>query len=154
MQPGSGGGGGADLAGIDCLVAFLVLKLLLNIRRQRHLADLVKNSVEIPLIREFDQTVSILYDFQYFGSHESVAKGKAISGLGTFAGAGQYLPNVVPFRGKKQKFHPCPRSLFDAVYSGGKNAGIVQNQTVVWVQIIDDVIKMPVLNLTAFLVQN
>ena len=32
MQPGSGGGGGADLAGIDRLVAFLVLKLLLNIR--------------------------------------------------------------------------------------------------------------------------
>ena len=95
MEAGGRSGGRAGLSGVDGLVALLILQPLLDIRRQRHLANLVKQAEKFALIIKANQAAAILLDFRDLTHEKPIAKLKTVSFLCPFTRLAQRLPGIV-----------------------------------------------------------
>ena len=95
MKAGSWCSSRSGLFGIDGLIALFVFELCRNIVGQGHLANLVQNRVEIPLIGEFRQPLTAFQHFQDFCVEQSIPKGELRAGLGSAPRAAEHLPHIL-----------------------------------------------------------
>ena len=80
---------------VNGLIAGLVLKLVSDIRRKRHLAQPVENLLEDPLVGKLYQPVSFLYNIHHRTRQQPVAKGNHRADLRLFSRLHQRLPDVI-----------------------------------------------------------
>ena len=95
MQAGCRRGGAAKLAGIDRLVALLILQLCLDVRRQRHFAQPLEHLQKDAVIVKLYDLVAVGDRIDDRGGELPVAKRERGAGLGLAARPGQALPLAV-----------------------------------------------------------
>ena len=95
VQARRGGRCGAIDLGVYGLVALLVLKLLLDVGRQGHFAQLLQHLQENPLIVEPHQAVAAGQLLHHLRRQLSVAEGQLGPGTHTLAGTHQALPGLL-----------------------------------------------------------
>ena len=145
MQSRSRRCGGALMARVHGLIPLAILELLVNIRRQRHFAQRVQRRLKRALAFKFHDSAAHVGRFQHAPAQTAVAEYDLRARLQLFAGLDQRLP---PLRRKlfqqKHLARAAGRTL--AVEPRGNDARVVHHQHVAGIQIIDHVVKMPVLN--------
>ena len=82
---------------IHGLVTVLVLQLMGNIRRKRHLSKLVQNLFKDSFVFEMDQTVSFLYDLQNFPFQKTVPEADSCSGFHLLSWFYKCFPDIIFF---------------------------------------------------------
>ncbi len=85
-----------DFPRIDSLIAFLIFKFFLNIGRQRHLTNLVKDSKEISTIVKVNNPIAVILHSNHFCGKQTFAECEMCPGLCTFAGLAEDLPSIIP----------------------------------------------------------
>ena len=153
VQAGGGGGGGAVDLGVDGLIPLIVLKLLLDVGRQRHLAQLLQYLQEDPLVVEAHQTVPAGCLRLHRGGEASLAEGHLGPRLQLPARADQALPESVPLVGQQQHLTGASPGEPVADQPGWQDPGVVQHQAVPRPQQLGQLIKVPVGDLPGALVQ-
>ena len=129
MEPGSGGGGGARHPGVDRLIPLLVLKLRLDIGRQRHPAQLLQNLQENPLVVEPDRPFSVVQLLLHSGGELSISKYHLGPRLQLPPRPDQTLPQIAALIDKEKHFTGSSgRPMSDK--PGGEHPGVVQHQAV------------------------
>ena len=103
-------GGAAELAGINRLIALLILQLRLDIRRQRHFAQPLKHLQEDAVIVKLHDLVAVGDCVDDRGGQLPVAKRERSAGLGLAARAGQALPLAVAEVAQQQHFDCTART--------------------------------------------
>ena len=154
VQTGGRRGGGAVDAGIDGLIPFLILQLLLDIGGQGHLSKLAQDLQEDALIAEADLFLAVVQGFHDLGGELSVAEAELRADRGLPARARQAFPDVAAGILEQKDLHSPAAGNAVAHQTGRKDAGIVQNQRVAGLEIVDHVVKMPVLDLSALPAEN
>ena len=156
MQPRRRRSRTALLLGVDRLIAAAVLEFFGNIGRQRHTADFVKQRVNFGAARrKGHDAVALLDDVGDFAREQSAAEDKFPAELRLFARTHQRLPRAVAAAAQKEKFdravgffRVCP------VKPRGNDLGIVNHQNVLGTEVVDDVVKMLMLDFPAFAVND
>ena len=153
MKPGGRGCSRAYLPGINGLVALLVSQFCLNVRRQRHFTQPFQHLKENPLIVEFHHTVAGILHLNDSTSQLAVTENDLITNLHFPAGLAQALPFLVSQIPQQKHFHSAAGRTV-AQETGRKHPGIVHYQAVTGLQIIKDIIKMLMGDLSGLPVQN
>ena len=97
MKTGRRGCSTAKLLGIDGLVLALILQLLCDVGRQRHLAKFIQFFIKgLGVIIECNKLVAILQRFVHHSGQAAVAKAYLCAGLHPLAGLCQALPLISP----------------------------------------------------------
>ena len=161
---------------INRLIAVLILQVMGDIRRQRHLAKAVKHFLENTLIMELHQPVSVLHDLENRCGQTSVAERHLRAGLQLFAGPHQRLPDIaraalekenfdrgtlfcgcvrcLRISGRLRRITPAARQGFPGFFAQNfrsqeprrNDLRIVQNQRLARLKIFDDVTENPMLD--------
>ena len=130
--------------GVHRLVALLVLELLLNIRRQRHFTQALQNLQKNSLIMKLHHPVSVLLHLGHRGGEGSISEAHRLALLHFPARLHQALPGSASQIPQQQDLHsPACGPL--AQKAGRQHPGVIHHQAVPRIQIVDDIIKMPVL---------
>ena len=153
VQTGSGRSGRTAFLGIDGLISLLVGKLRPDIGRKRHLAQPFQNLQEDSLIAEFHDPVSVLFHLGDHSSQLTFAENDLLAHLHFSAWLAEAFPLLIPQIPQKQDLH-CTARRTVAQKSGWQHPGIVHNQAVTRLEIIQNVKKMPVGSLARIAVQN
>ena len=144
MQPGGGGSGAADFPGIDGLIPLAVLQLLLDIGRQRHFAQPLQHLQEDALIIKADDAVAALRHALHGSLQFPVAEKDLRAGLGLSSGAAETFPAALPQIPQQHQLHAAAGGP-GADQPGRQHPGIVKDHAVPFPQIVQQLIKMPVL---------
>ena len=112
VQPGGGGGGGAHLPGVHRLVPLPVLELFLNIGGQGHLADLVQQIEENPLVLELDEPVAVGEHVHHLTAQQPVPKGEPAALPGFFPGPARASHRSFPLFSSSRNSTWAPVSSF------------------------------------------
>ena len=153
VQTRCGCSGGADLPGINGLVPLLVSKLCLDIGRQRHLAKALQHFQENTFVVELHHPVSVIQDLRHSCRQLSVSENDLITGLHLPARLAKAFPLLISQVTEQQHFHRAAGGPM-AQQSGRQNPGVIHHQAVARLQIIQNIIKMPVAHLAALPVQH
>ena len=143
VQTRGGSGGGAGLAAVDSVVAVLVLELLGDVGRERHLTYAVEDIEEIPLEREADKAVSLVHDVEYL-SGKPLREIDDRAGLEALSGVHQGLPFGEAQTLEQQELNVGAGAALDAVYTRRENLAVVHYKQVAGVQVVSDVVEVPV----------
>ena len=154
VQSGRRRGGGAGDAGIDRLIALAVGKLLADIGRKRHLAEALEQLEEDPLIVELHQAVAALLLGRDRRGERAVAEREFSTGMQLSARLGKAFPDAAAFVLQKQQLHGSARRHAVAEQARGQHARIVHHKAVARLQVVHDIIKMPVLQLAGLPVEH
>ena len=147
VQTGGRRRGGAQLVAVDGLVPLLVLEFFVDVRRQRHLADLLENGVEVAVIGKPHDSAAVVRDVGHGACEPSIAKGKDGARFRPLARLAEALPEVQFSLLQQQELDDRSRLLLDPVDAGRQDAGVVQDEAVAGTQIVEDVRKMTVFDL-------
>ena len=103
---------------------------------------------------EADQAVAVVLHFYDLAGHGAALKRERGADLCTLARTCKCFPYVVTAIFQKQKFNVRAGLVFNAVNTRRQNTGIVEYKTIARIQILRDVVKMSVLDLTGCFVQH
>ena len=95
MQPRGRCSGGTLIFCIYRLVAVLILELMGNVGRQRHLPQPVQHFLKNPLIFKADQAIAFFHRLQYLRFQETVTEHQSCTGSAFFSGLYQCLPDII-----------------------------------------------------------
>ena len=140
--------------GVHRLIAFLILQLLLDVRRQGHLAQSFQYLQEYPFIRELYQPVAVGQLVHHLRRQLSVAEGHPRALPKLLPRTDKALPHIVAPVDKQQNFAGPAAGHPMAQQPCRQHPGVIQNQAVARTQILRQVIEMPVLYCPCFLVQH
>ena len=101
-----------------------------------------------------DEPVAIGEDVHHLAVEQAVPKGEAAALLGPLARACQGLPHVAALVLQQEELHVGAGPLLYAVDAGGQHPGIVEHQAVRGGEVVDNIVKVPVLNGPGSLVQH
>ena len=146
VQAGRRRGGAAVYLGIDRLIAGLVLQLLVDVRRQRHLAQAVEHILKHALILKAHGAPAVLSHRQHLGPQLALAEHEARAGLGLFAGLEDDLPVGEVQPAQQQELNRPAGTLLHAVQACRDDAGLVDDEHVAGIQIVDHIVKDSVLD--------
>ena len=154
MEPCRGSCCRAFMLRVDGLVAVLVLQLMGNIGRQRHLSQLIQDLLKDSLIGKLDQAVSFLHHVDDLPFQQPAAKGNPGAHSGFLSWFYQCFPDVVfpPFQ--EEYLDLCLGSLLDAEQPCRDHLCIIDDQAVSGIQVIDHLFKNMVLHLSRLPVQH
>ena len=147
MQTRGGSGGGAGLAAVDSVVAVLVLELLGDVGRERHLTYAVEDIKEISLEREADKAVSLVHNVEYL-SGKPLREIDDRAGFQALSGVHQGLPFGEAQTLEQQELNVGAGAALDTVYTRRENLAVVHHKQVAGVQVVSDVVEVPVAYLT------
>ena len=155
VQPGGGSSCAAQLLGIDGLVLALILQLLCDVGRQRHLAKFIQLFIKrFGIIIECNVLVAVLHGLVHHGGQTAVAKAHLCAGLHPLAGLCQTLPLVALHLPQQQQLAHGTGRLLDAHDAGGQHLGIVHHQKISRLQKFRQVAEHLVLDAVVFLAQH
>ena len=118
------------------------------------MTNLVQHRINIPLAVELHQPVAVLLYLNDRAVEFALAEVKAGAHLGALARLAQTLPHIIFFLRQQQKFHHRTGLFLNAVDTGGNDPGIVEDQAVTGAQIFRQILKDPMLQFAAVLVQD
>ena len=145
VETGGRRGGGAVLFRIDGLVPVAVFQLFMDIRRKGHLAQTVEDLLKDAVVDKADgASADFLHIAEDLAGQEPVPENTAGSGLQPAAGADQGFPLGGAEAPEEQDFHRDAGILLDAEQARGNHAGLINDQRVSRIQVIDNVKEMPV----------
>ena len=144
---------GTHLPGVDRLIPLLIFQFRLNVGRQWHLAQPLQNFQENPLIVEFHHPVPVFPDLPDSGCQFAVAKNDLVSRLHFPSGLAQALPALVPQVPQQKHLHHTASGAMTH-QPGGQHPGIIHHQAVPRLQVLHNIIKMPVGHFSGPAVQN
>ena len=153
VQARRGCGGAALLLRVHRLVALPIRKLLVNVGRQRHLAQLVQRGLHRALAGEVHDAPAVLLHLRDGRHQPSAAEEHLRTRAQLLARAHDGLPPL----GRKlleQQDLTCPAAGTLADQPRGNHPRFIDHQRVARVQIVDDVVKMPVLDAVVTPVQH
>ena len=145
VQAGGRGGGGALLAVVDGLVALLVLEFLVDVGRQRRLAEAVEDLLEDTVIVELDDAaakVGVLGD----GARELRAEADDVARLGFLAGLDERLPVIGVEAAQEEDFDFAARLVAVADEAGRHDARVVEDQGVAGLEVFLEVVEVAMLD--------
>ena len=154
MQPRRGRCRRAVDLGVHRLIAFLILQLLLDVRRQGHLAQPLQHLQKDALIFEPHQPVAVRQLLHDLCRQLSVAEGHPCALPQLLSRTDKALPHVVAPIDEQQNFAGAAAGLPMPQQTRRQHPGIVQDQAVAGVQILRQVVEMPVLHRAGALVQH
>ena len=155
MEAGCGSGSAAQLLGVDSLILALVVQLLGDIGRQRHLAELVQLLVEgLGVVVEGDELIAVFQRLVHDGRQAAVAKADLGTGLHPLAGLCKALPLVALHLPQEQQLADSAGGLLDAHDAGGQDFGVVDHQQVARLEVFGQVVEDAVLDAVVFLAQD
>lgn len=82
---------------IHGLVTILVLQLVGDVRRKRHLSKLIQNLFKNSFVFKMDQTVSFLYNLQNFPFQKTVSEADSCSGFHLLSWFYKCFPDIISF---------------------------------------------------------
>jgi len=115
---------------IHRLVAVLVLQLVCDVRRQRHLSELIQNLLKNPFVMELDQAVALLHNVNDLAGQKSLAEIDSGSDLAFFSRFDQGLPDIVFFSLEQKNLDLCLSAFLHAIQSGRNYFCIVDDKAV------------------------
>ena len=115
---------------IHRLVAVLVLQLVCDVRRQRHLSELIQNLLKNPFVMELDQAVALLHNVNDLAGQKSLAEIDSGSDLAFFSRFDQGLPDIVFFSLEQKNLDLCLSAFLHAIQSGRNYFCIVDDKVV------------------------
>ena len=144
----------ADYLRVYRLISLPVLELFLNVRRQGHFPQPVQHLQKDPLIVKLYQPVSALQNLGHFRCQLSVTEAEPGSPAQMLPGPNQAFPGLITPVNKQQHLAGAASRQSLPEKSCRQHPGVVQNQAVSLVQIIRQIIKMPMLPSTAVFIQH
>ena len=90
------------------LVAVLVLEFVGDIRRKRHLPELIENLLKDSVEIKPHDPITVVLHFGHGCQKHPFPEGNAVAHLSSFAGLGECFPRAVTESFKKQQLHMCP----------------------------------------------
>ena len=154
VQAGGGRGGRAVHLGVDGLVALTILQLLLDVGRQRHLAQTIQHLQKDALVKEAHQTVAVWQLLRDFRFQLPIAEGDLRAGTQLLAGTNKALPHVISPVDEQQYLAGAAARYAVAQQTSRQHTGVVEDQAVAGAQIRRQVEEMPVLRGTGVLIQH
>ena len=154
MQPRCGRRRRAVDLGVHRLIALLILQLLLDVRRQGHLAQSFQHLQEDPFIRELYQPVAIGQLVHHLRRQFTAAENDLCALPQLLPRTDKALPHIVAPVDKQQNFAGPTAGHPMAQQPCRQHPGVVQDQAVARTQILRQIVKMPVLYCPRFLVQH
>ena len=150
MQTGRRGGRASLLAGIDRLVAVVVLQLRRNVGRQGHqthdVQDLINVLIFVMVVFKADEAIALLDHTDHLADENTATEHHTHAHTGALTRLDQRLPGIQLVRAKQEQFDLGILPAFGvAVQTGGNDLGIVDDQRVALLQIIQNIVKMPML---------
>ena len=133
---------------IHCLVHVRIFQLVCDVRRQRHLTEPVQHLLKNSIIIKLHQTISIVQNIHDFCGQRAVAKGHSRSRAKLLAGTHQCLPDIILTPLQQKNFRICAGSLLGSEESCRNHSGVVQNQRLSRLQVINNVMENLMLQLT------
>ena len=115
---------------IHRLVAVFVLQLVCDVRRQRHLSELIQNLLKNPFVMELDQAVALLHNVNDLAGQKSLAEIDSGSDLAFFSRFDQGLPDIVFFSLEQKNLDLCLSAFLHAIQSGRNYFCIVDDKAV------------------------
>ena len=115
---------------IHRLVAVLVLQLVCDVRRQRHLSELIQNLLKNSFVMELDQAVALLHNVNDLAGQKSLAEIDSGSDLAFFSRFDQGLPDIVFFSLEQKNLDLCLSAFLHAIQSGRNYFCIVDDKAV------------------------
>ena len=144
---------GSFMLCIDRLITVLILQLMCDIRRQRHLAQLIQDLFKDSFISEFNHTVAVFDHIQHFTDQQTITKADLRTWFCLLTRFHQCLPHIIFISLKQKYFNVCIRSHLTSHKTGRDYFRIIDYQTVSWIQIINDFTKNMVFDMSCFLIQ-
>ncbi len=154
MQPGRGGRCRTVIFCIYRLIPVLVLKLMGNIGRQRHLSQPIQNRFKNSLISKLNQPVALFCNFQHFSRQNPAAKKNFSARPCLFSRFYQSFPNIILSSFQQQDFHFSFCAFPLSKEPRWDYPGIIEHQAVPRFQIIQNTAKLPVLQLPRLFVKH
>ena len=130
--------------GVDSLVALLVLQLLLDVGRQRHLAEPLEHLKENSLVVEAYQAVAVRQDLGDLRRQLAVAEAHPRTLAQVLARTHKALPHLIALVLQKQHLAGSAAGQTASQQSRRQNAGVIQDQAVPRPQKIRQLIKVVV----------
>ena len=140
--------------GVHRLIALLILQLLLDVRRQGHLAKPLQHLQEDPFIRELYQPVAVGQLVHHLRRQFTAAENDLCALPQLLPRTDKALPHIVAPVDKQQNFAGSAAGQSVPQQTRRQYPGVVQDQAVARTQILRQVIEMPVLYCPCFLVQH
>src|SRR5574344_775856 len=140
--------------GIDRLIVIVIRALLFDIWRQRHRSELIQDFEENTLIMEFHMTDSFREHLDASAGQFAFAKRADRAFFDRMGIATEALPNVPLLLMEEQDLDLAFRVFLDPNEAGGNHFGVIANQNITGIQIIDDVMEMLMLNRLFFAIDH
>ena len=145
MQAGRRRGGGTFLTVVYCLIALLVLELLVDVRRQRRLAEPVENLLEDAVKLEFDDAPAEIRVLRH-RARKLVAEADDVAGLGLLAGLDERFPMRGVEPAQQEDLDLAARLVTMADEAGRHEARIVEDQRVARHEEFLEIVEMAMLD--------
>ena len=120
--------------GINCLIAFFVFQLFVNIRRKRHLSHFFQCSIKVTLTGKLHNSIAVRFHFNDFTNQSATAKWELYTDFCFFSGTADDFPKLIPFLFQQQEFDKGAIIYFLSVQTCRKNAGIIHYQQITRLQ--------------------
>ena len=155
VQPGGGSSRAAQFLGVNGLILALILQLLCDVGRQRHLAKFIQLFIKrFGIIIECNVLVAVLHGLVHHSGQTSIAKAYLRAGLHPLAGLCQALPLVALHLPQQQQLTHGTGGLLDAHDAGGQHLGIVYHQKIPRLQKFRQITEHLVPDAVVLLAQN
>ena len=155
MEAGGGSGGGAFLLRVYGLVTVRVGELFVDIGRQGHFAQPVQHFFKDTVAMETDDpSADLFHVIQHLTAEQPVPEGTDGSGAEPAAGTDKRLPVRGAAAAEQQYLHRHAGILLDAKQAGGDHLGLVDDQGIAGVEVVDDIVEVLMFDLPAVPVVN
>ena len=139
---------------MDGLIPLSILQFLLDVGRQRHLAQPIQHLQENALVGKAHQPIAVRQLLRDLCCQLAIAEGDLGAGAQLLPRPHQTLPHVAAAVDEQQYLaHAAPRHAMTQ-QPRRQDAGIVQNQAVAGPQVLRQVKEVPVLCGTGLLIQH
>ena len=155
VQARGGRGGAAQFLGVDGLVLALILELLRDVGRQRHLAELVQLLVQcLGVVGKGHILIAVRQRLVHHGGQAAVAELHLRARLHPLAGAGQTLPGIALDLAEQQQLADSACGHLGAHQAGRQNLGVIDNEQIALFKIMRQLMEYRVQDLIIFAVQH
>ena len=122
--------------------------------RKRHFTDFIKHCIKIAFIVKPYNAVTVFHNRKNRCFHKAVSKDEFSAFSCFFARTCKNLPLVCIVLIEKKELNNCSRTYLHTVNTGRQNSCIIENQAVAFPEIIKDIIKMLMLDIACFFIEN